>query len=295
MAPQLKRGPLGGPITHDRQLPPDIAHQIEQGLASADPKAKLHAGILLQRLIVHEGPERAWPLVARWGTVEDADTRKTIADWALSPLLDRQFDHYFPLAEQLAMQNPRFGELLLASFDLVDGFARAERIDAVRRRLLDSGLKPWPALPDPPSLDSILSEKDPDVFADGLRDHLLGREEPSKAEGTALRVLMLCLDVPNGGFRQFFWNSAGNEAQGTIAALRQLGAGTHARLLQQASSAFGDSGPAIDIHERRNQIEALGEPAGRTWRALDEAYYKADDLIVLLHEFVRTHRGEFRD
>lgn len=278
------------------QLPPDIAHQIDQGLASPDPKAKVHAGILLQRLIVHEGPERAWPLVARWGTAEDADTRKTIAEWALSPLLDRYFDRYFPLAAGLAMHDPRFGELLLASFDLVDGFARAERIDALRRRLLDSGLKPWPALAEAPTLDDILSEEDPDLFADGLRDHLLGREKPSAAEGTALRVLMLCLEVPNGGLRQFFWNSAGNEAQETIAALRRLGASTHAQLLQQAFSAFGEAGPATDIDARRKQVGALGEPMERAWRALDEAYANApEDLLVLLGEYVRAHRGEFRD
>ena len=278
------------------QLPPDIAHQVDQGFASPDPKARLHAGILLQRLVVDEGPELAWPLVARWGTAEDADIRKTIAEWALSPLLDRHFDRYFPLAAELAMHNPRFGELLLASFDLVGGFARAERIDAVKRRLLDSGLKPWPALAEAPTLDDILSEEDPDLFADGLRDHLLGREKPSAAEGAALRVLMLCLEVPNGGLRQFFWNSAGNEAQETIAALRRLGARTHAQLLQQVFSAFGEAGPATDIDARRNQVGALGEPTGRAWRALDEAYANApEDILVLLREYVRAHRGEFRD
>jgi hypothetical protein len=277
----------------DRPLPPNVVEQIDHGLASSDPKARLHAGILLQSLLINEGPERAWPLVVRWGTAEDEDIRKLIASWALWPLLDKHYDHYFPLAEQLALDNPLFAEAFLSSFDYISGFRREEQLKSVSQRLLDAGVKPWPGSPEA-TFDEILDEEDLDLFADGLMDHLLGRDEPSKAEAAALRVLMLAAEVPNGGFRQFFLNSAGNEAPETVSALNRIAAPAHAHLLQQANAAFGSAGPATDMNARRKQVDALGEPANGAWKKLDDAYYKTtEDLIALLREYVRTHRSKF--
>jgi hypothetical protein len=275
---------------------PDIVQQIDRGLASPDQRAKLRAGILLQRLLIHEGPERAWPLVERWGTADDVASRRTIAEWALSPLLDKHFDRYFGLAEQLALNNPRFAELLLASFDYIDGFRRADRIAVVRRRLLDAGVKAWPEASERPTLGDILDEEDPDLFADDLREYLLGLEEPSDAEMAALQVLMLCLEASSGGIYQFLFNSAGNEANATIAALRRIGALAHAQLLQEAIAAFGPPGPATDIDARRRQIEGIGEAGRRAWRALDERYQSvAADLVALLRDYIRASRSEFGD
>jgi hypothetical protein len=252
----------------------------------------LHAGIQLGYLL-GEGPERVWPLVLRWGSHEKAEIRKLITGWALWPLLDKYYDHYFPLAEQFAWDNPLFAETFLSCFDQIGGFRRNEQLKSVMRRFLDAGLQPWPE-PSEATLNDILKEEDPDFFADSFRDHLLGRDEPSKAEAAALRVLMFALEVPEGGFRQFFWNSAGSEALDTVAALNRIHASAHARILQQANAAFGPVGPAADIHARRKQIEALGEPAESTWRALDHAYSEtADDLIGLLRKYVRTHRRAF--
>jgi hypothetical protein len=276
-----------------RPLPPDIVEQIDRGFASPDPKARLHAGILHQSLIINEGPERAWPLVVRWGTTENEDIRKLIASWALWPLLDKHYDKYFPLAEQLALDNPFFAEALLSCFANIYGSRREEQLKSVRRRLLDAGVKPWLELSEA-TLDDILDEEDLDLFADSLRDHLLGRDEPSTAEAAALRVLMFALEVPEGGFRQFFWNSAGDEARETVTALNRIGAPAIAHLLEEANSAFGSAGPATAFTDRRQQIDALGEPAYRAWRALDDAYYKtAGDLIGLLREYIRTRRREF--
>src|SRR4051812_1072321 len=120
-----------------RPISRDIVEAFDGGVQSSDPNPREPAGVLRQSLVIPEGPERAWPLVVRWGTTENEDIRKLIASWALWPLLDKHYDQYFPLAEQLALDNPFFAEAFLSCFANIYGFRREEQLKSVRRRLLD--------------------------------------------------------------------------------------------------------------------------------------------------------------
>src|SRR5438132_10901317 len=76
--------------------------QIEAGLASADEDRRWQAAIRLGEL-VHPEPDAVWPVVARWGTSDDSDTRMAIATCVLEHLLEHHFEMLFPRVEQLAL------------------------------------------------------------------------------------------------------------------------------------------------------------------------------------------------
>lgn len=109
---------------------------------------------------------------------------------------------------------------------------------------------------------------------------------------------MFCLDalereVNNGGFAQFFENSAGDHARETIEALRTLGAPRVARLVAEAVAVFPD-GPAPDRERRRRQLDRLDDRARAKLDQLDGAFYAyPENLTALERRYVRNHQGQF--
>jgi hypothetical protein len=58
-------------------------------------------------------------------------------------------------------------------------------------------------------------------------------------------------ELNNGGFDQFFFNSRGNYAAQTIAALERIGASTTANIVKRACAMFPDSTPSPDWSTRQ--------------------------------------------
>jgi hypothetical protein len=149
-------------------------------------------------------------------------------------------------------------------------------------------------------IDDILAIEDPTKFAIALSNHVYGREGPggfdglSEAEQTVYCIDGLEREVNNGGFAQFFFNSAGDQARETVAALRRIGADHTARLVERAMAPFGPAGPSPSSDERAAQLEGIGDGATALWYELDDAFYEyKDDLTGLLRSYVRSRREQF--
>jgi len=147
---------------------------------------------------------------------------------------------------------------------------------------------------DEPSIESILDEDDLDLFASDLMDHLLRREELSEPESVVFRLLMLNVEVMNGGLEQYYLNAAGNDAGALAAALRAVGASRRAAIVERANALFGAGGPATEMSERRTQIRSFGAKGRGEWVRLARAFSEVrDDDVARLQRYARTNRAGF--
>lgn len=80
-------------------------------------------------------------------------------------------------------------------------------------------------------------------------------------------------ELANGGFSQFFLNSASDQLEATLAALAAIGEHEAAELLRQACAAFGPGGPPADRDARGLALVAGGRALRDALTALDAAYH----------------------
>lgn len=94
-------------------------------------------------------------------------------------------------------------------------------------------------------------------------------------------VWLLEAEVNNGGFDQYYFNSAGDLAIPTVNALRLIGASHTASMLAAANSEFPDSGPPADRGARQRALDEIRDSA--RFGALEAEFYQGlDDLVALL-------------
>jgi hypothetical protein len=118
-------------------------------------------------------------------------------------------------------------------------------------------------------------------------------DDLSASERVFVLVWEVEAEVNNGGFHQFFLNSAGDRASATPAALRAIRAERMASILDRANSAFPD-GPPSDRSVRQSLLEAI-DPDIELFEELDQEFYGyPDDLSALLYQFVIEHRSDIR-
>ena len=128
------------------------------------------------------------------------------------------------------------------------------------------------------------------VWAREAKHGIKGLTEP---EQVFLRVWNLEAEVNNGGFAQFFENSAGDYAVGTPDALRAVGAPEMAVLAERAMQPFGPSGPPADRDARAKAIQALPASARELWDQLDDQFYKLASPEQGLRALVDQNRRAF--
>jgi hypothetical protein len=150
------------------------------------------------------------------------------------------------------------------------------------------------------AVDDALASADDTAFAIAMSNLVFARHESAGFEAlTEAEQTVYCLDalereVNNGGFEQFFFNSSGDTALETVAALERLGAAHTAGLVRRAVSVFPPGRPAADRDEREKQLAALPENTRDAWRALDEAFLEyRDNLVALERKYVVAHRHDF--
>lgn len=120
-----------------------------------------------------------------------------------------------------------------------------------------------------------------------------GFEGLTEAERTAHCVWWLEAEVNNGGFDQFYFNSAGDHAVETVAALERIGARHTAGIVTRANAAFRDGRPPRERAARQKQLLALSKVAKEELGELDDEFYEyRDDLKGLLDRFVQEHRAD---
>ncbi|HET9133449.1 MAG TPA: DUF4375 domain-containing protein [Gemmatimonadales bacterium] len=80
-------------------------------------------------------------------------------------------------------------------------------------------------------------------------------------------------ELANGGFSQFFLNSASDQLEATLAALAANGEVEALDLLRRACAVFGPDGPPVDRDARGLALVAGGRPLREALAALDAAYH----------------------
>jgi hypothetical protein len=150
------------------------------------------------------------------------------------------------------------------------------------------------------TLDEALSLDECDAAATvgyGMLD-LVERERTldalSPPQWRVMLVHLLDAEVCNGGFSQYFFNSWGDYAAETAAALHHLGASRMASLLESAMAEFGPDGPPRDRDVRATRVREL-EAAGPRWLGLDRQFYDyhLDDLPAAILREVHRNREAF--
>ena len=149
-------------------------------------------------------------------------------------------------------------------------------------------------------MEKILKMPDGPEFLDTLQHFLADKHntrarEMSQCELGFLSVRELTEEVNNGGFDQYFFNSAGNYASDALWGLRAIGAEKTASILERAMAQFpGGTVPELR-HERQAVMDALPESVQEVWDALDQEFYHSEEpLDSLLTAFVRSNEREFR-
>ncbi len=99
-------------------------------------------------------------------------------------------------------------------------------------------------------------------------------------------------EVNNGGFDQYYFNGAGDQAFFAPKALHAIGANTMAEIVTSANAVFGLEGPSADGAVRQAQLFIVAPPDSvelGPWEDLDRAFSEyPDDIAVLLMAFLRA-------
>jgi hypothetical protein len=118
-----------------------------------------------------------------------------------------------------------------------------------------------------------------------LSDRLHARERKwgfsslTVPERDFLAIWELEAEVNNGGFHQYFLNSAGDHAVVAAAALRTIGALKMAAIAEAAIGVFPPPGPSTERFRRQDQLHALGDRGDEAFEALDHRFYEYPDPI----------------
>lgn len=107
-------------------------------------------------------------------------------------------------------------------------------------------------------------------------------------------VQQLEMEVNNGGFSQFFYNSSGDLSNELVYACNEIYAYRLAEICQRALDTFGRPMP-VDRMEREEFLDEFeNDRVDEILDACDEAFYKyPDDIETLCYEYVFRNRAAF--
>ncbi len=92
-------------------------------------------------------------------------------------------------------------------------------------------------------------------------------------------------EVNNGGFDQFFYNSAGDDTADIIRALEMIGASRMAGIVVRAAAKFPGGTPPSDRFQRQKLLQQVS-PESDAFEELDAEFYGyPDDLSDLLARY----------
>lgn len=151
------------------------------------------------------------------------------------------------------------------------------------------------------TINEIWEIADTNSFIVSLADHVMQKCEYGDNMGRlsgperTFFVTQICeMEVNNGGFAQFFYNSSGNFANELVRAFQEIGAPKTAGLCGAALNGFGQQLPP-DWEERQELLDELAsDEIDRILRACDDAFYRyEEDLNALNYAYVLKHKADF--
>ena len=150
-------------------------------------------------------------------------------------------------------------------------------------------------------MEHIWSLTDTNDFVIAMTEHLDNKTQCgndmsvlSEAERIFYITQTLEMEVNNGGFSQFFYNSGGNFSNELVRAFTAIGANATAAICQKAVAAFGRDIP-VDRDEREEMLDELeSEEIDEILEECDGAFYDyEDDLNELNYNFVMKNKESF--
>lgn len=101
-------------------------------------------------------------------------------------------------------------------------------------------------------------------------------------------------EINNGGFNQYFFNTAGNFALETLASLHAIKARKTATILQAAIDQFPEGKVPSDREDRQDILENIEGTANPIWEGLNQKFYAyEDDLNQLNLDYVKSNIQDF--
>ena len=119
-------------------------------------------------------------------------------------------------------------------------------------------------------------------------------ENLSDAERVLYLTFQLEGEVNNGGFSQFLYNSSGDFANDSVAALHEIGADKTAEICTRVLSEFGGAVPK-NRDERETMLDnSFTDEVDEILSQCDSDFYECpDDLMELNYQFVLNNRTQF--
>ena len=116
----------------------------------------------------------------------------------------------------------------------------------------------------------------------------------SDAERIFYITQILEMEVNNGGFSQFFYNSSGDFSNELVNAFTAIGANKTAAICQKAINAFGRDIP-VDRDEREEMLDELeSDELDAILNECDDAFFAyEEDLNKLNYNFVMKNKEQF--
>jgi len=119
-------------------------------------------------------------------------------------------------------------------------------------------------------------------------------EKLSQEERTFFLVFQLEAEVNNGGFSQFFYNSSGDFANETVAALREIGAEKMAKICERALALLGGAVPENRSARTKMLDEAVTDEVDEALSRCDDAFCEyPDNLLELNYQYIVRNRNQF--
>ena len=120
----------------------------------------------------------------------------------------------------------------------------------------------------------------------------------SLAERMVFAFTWLAREVRNGGFHQYFFNSAGDYWKDVLDGLMAIGDEDGLARYRQVLSIFPDSTPSVDRLTRLEQLEKLEEEdeekVSDHFNRLNQEYFSSPfPKWELVYDYVKTHPEEF--
>jgi hypothetical protein len=102
------------------------------------------------------------------------------------------------------------------------------------------------------------------------------------------------MEINNGGFSQYFFNTTGKYAHQTVNSLKAVGAEKTADILQKAIDKFPKKTVPEDDDKRADLLENLEDKNDEIWDKFDDRFYEyAENLNELNLNYVRQNIDNF--
>jgi len=127
----------------------------------------------------------------------------------------------------------------------------------------------------------------------GQKADARGESSLTDTERKLLAAYWLEAEVNNGGFDQYFFNSAGDNAEAALAGLKEMGASGAAALLERAMAVFPGGKPPPDRFKRQDAMEKVANQSKPVWdKCVDEFYKLKESISDLSLTYAKQKRTE---